>query len=324
MPQMRSLGSFVPTPNLAEAYLGGVNAAGRENELQVNTQMERQKLQQQMAMAEMEAASRASALQQQALRQAQELEVQKAYQQQQIGLAERELSMKEQGQNEELQRAAATSGARMAMQRQVEELIRGGAKPAEAFTRALVSHGPSAEVPGTAYSDVIQNQTAAQIPGNIGGVSKAEGDLGVRGFNTFRSGPNSLQLVPPPVARVPEDVPGDPSKYSFGAALHDKPATRDANKLEKEAEALKKEIRSAKFAAHRASVSKSKDPEARLSLGDKSRIKEYEDQLAEIAKIQSQVSELRSSLTNAPAAAPPGAGGSPKRLKYNPATRRLE
>lgn len=308
MPQLRSFGSFAQTPNLGANYLGGANLAQRESEFQVNTQLERQKLKQQMAMAEMEAASRASALQQQALRQAQELEVEKAYRQQQIGLQERKLALEEQGLNEELQQAAATTGARMAMQRQVEELIRGGASPSQAFRRAAAVGGVAAQLPDGVLSDVMdEGKAQAQSIDPKYEIGKMYPVDGREGWSFGRTGPNSGQYFPQEKqAYVPQPVPGHPDKELFANRLLDKPAAVQANKLEKDADEIRKDLRGDKWAMHKQSLEKSKDPDKKLTLGDKQRISDYNAQLAELKKMQEDIARLRSSLTNAPAAAPQG------------------
>lgn len=317
MPQLRSFTGFAGTPGIGAAYVGGAGVGQRAQEAQMQdataraaigqrasessqqAETSRAQIANQYAMAEMENATRQRALQMQALKDAQELEVQKAYQTAVIGIKDREAQVAAAKQQHEFEQAAAETASRLAMQRQVEELMAGGEKPTDAFRRGMISHGPTANLPGTAWSDVLDPGKAAMIPGDIGQVDRAQGDLGERGYQTFRAGPNSLQLVPPPTTRAPAEVPGDPSKYSFGASLHDKPAEREAQDLEKKRNKLEEKLDSAEFSADRQRLKDYQDnPKKKFSPQQMDAINTFKKKLAQLAKYDEDIARLRSGLTN--------------------------
>ncbi len=302
MPQLRTFSGFASTPNVGSAIVGAAGVAQRAEEARMQAANERARIAQQAAIANMEMQSKQQALQMQMLKEQQELEVQKAYQDAQLGLRERDIALQERKIGDEIAQAANLSSSRMAMQREVERLMSpagGGMKAQDAFRQAIMTHGASADLPGTAYSDVIDSGQGAISPEiEMGQIYNVPGQPG---YKYGRTGPNSIQYFKPErEAAVPEEVEWDPSKIKVGTRYFPKPAATEADRLEKEANDISKRMASADYAAHRQSMSKATDPDAKLSIGDKNRIKEYKDQQAELKKILDKIESLRSSFTNAP------------------------
>lgn len=330
MPQLRTFSGFASTPGIGSAIVGGAGVAQRARESAAQASNERARISSAYAIAEMETRRRQEALvqelqfkqqemqqemqikqqslEQQAFKDAQELEVQKAYHTAQIGLKERDVKVAEQKQQQEMAQVAEKTKSRLNMQRDVEQLLAAGVKPQEAYREVIMRHGPTADLPGSAWSDVIESGGGGAQFSNpdaaIGTMSPVEGQPGWR---MGRTGPNSAQFIPPDKqATVPEEVSFDPSLIKAGTRYLTKPAATEANKLEKEALALKKQLRSADFELHRRSVIKSKDPKAELSVGDKARIAEVNQRQKEIDELEARISQLRGSLTNSPVLPSPG------------------
>lgn len=318
MATIPSFSSFAGTPNLGSAFTAGAGIRQRADESILNARLEREKMGNQMAIAEMETATRRQQLAQQAMMQAQELEaqksalqqkmmmeaqqleVEKAYQQAQIGLRERDLGLQEKEYGREVSQAADISRARLAMQRDVEELIAAGESPSTALQHAIARHGSGADLPSGAWSDMIAQPGREQMTSGFE-MGQMYPVPGQEGWRFGRTGPQSGQYFPPDrSARIPEEVAFDPALVREGSRYFTKPAEKEASKLEKERNDLRSDLRSKEFEIHRQSIIKSQDPKAKLTVGDRTRIQQYQLREREIAELNNRIAALRSSLTNSP------------------------
>lgn len=164
--QIASFGSYAPKPDLAGAYLGGQRNTLEAAKITQDAQTARAQMDTQFRIAEMANAARQAQIQQEALMKAQDLEVQKAYQQQAIGIKQRELDIQDQKEQEQARQAMQEYQAQQQIQKSVQEAMAGGTSAPEAFTAAVSQYGPMAKLPGTAYSDIIQNG-AGGAPGEV-------------------------------------------------------------------------------------------------------------------------------------------------------------
>jgi len=318
MPQMRSFGSFLPAPNLAQSYGAGVGLAQRDEELEARVGMEREKLANDYAMAEMATSARKAALQQEMLQKDQELEVEKMYRQQQVGLRERELQMEQQKIEAVAEEAAQQFEARQAIQQGVEQDLTGGRSPAEAFARNVALHGAAAQLPGSAYSDIIQQAGGpggAATDGGMGDPEMVPVEGAPEGYFSFNTGKGSRVLVNTkkgadlPTEAVP--LEGDPTRMRFGRQTYANPQYTEMRRLEKRRDDLETALSGPKWKAHRQSLKFQADGK-RLTKADESRIKEWASQQAIIRRMDAEVERLKQKFAPeepGAAALPPGLGG---------------
>lgn len=242
MPVMRSFSSFAPTPNLGGAYVGGAGVGVRMVEAENALALGRAKIAADMAQAnkmaavrqqeaQMEAQARSEALQAATLRQQQEIEVQKAYQQAQLGLKERELSQADALMKLKTQEAAQEFDAFQNYQKDAADLIAGKVDPNKAYEQSALKWGPRLRLPAGAYTQAFKPDAAQMGEGSIGTVSDVEG---LPGYKKFRTGEGSFQLVRPPVDMDVEAPAGYqrfgdrlvPERESLGTANARKDLTR--------------------------------------------------------------------------------------------------
>lgn len=139
--------SYAQTPNLAQAYLGGQEIqVARERIAQQAAEaagriaLGRQQLQAEQVANEMEWSAKKDIAARQALQQAQEFEIEKAYRQTQLGMAQRNLAMEESLTRAKLQEAAQEFEAQQEWNRKfpiyTDEGIKAGLLPQDARSAA--------------------------------------------------------------------------------------------------------------------------------------------------------------------------------------------
>lgn len=163
MPVIPSFSSFAQTPNLAQAWLGG-------QELQV----EKQKIAQQAAEAAarinlgyaqlrnqaeqtaMEWNARKEIAGQEALRRQQEMEFEKAYQQQRMGLAEQELNQQQKKLQLDVDAATRRMTAKAVFDREKSRLMAEQVPEIEAVGRAAIKAGPDLGMAPSIITEAMQ------------------------------------------------------------------------------------------------------------------------------------------------------------------------
>lgn len=287
MPQLRSFSGFAGTPGIGSAYVGGLRTAADAQSDAARIQVERQKLAQASVEANMRAQAQAQELAQKAMMQSQELAVQQAYQKSMIGLKERELGTEQQKLDMQAQEAAQQFQARQSMQQEVEKAIAGGSNPSDAFLGAAVRYGPGAGLPGTAYSDIIQN-----APSGGGAQMGPAAVLPVEGtdeYKYFQTGPNSRTLVPrkadlPPSVR---DIPGAEGYQQIGKSVVRKIEPQQEKDLRTDKKRLETWLDSDKALMGQMALRQSQDPKSnKLSRVSELALQEYLDKQKELEKIK--------------------------------------
>lgn len=349
MPQLRSFSSFASTPGIGSAIVGAAGVAQRAQEAAMQAANERARIANQMAIAEMETQARHAALQQQAFKDAQELEVQKQFQQAKLGLEEMQLGQREQQFAQELavsQQRADTDESRIAaaveeskykleQQRELAKVVNEegntGEVSYEDSFRRNVPRFPGAEVPASVMRGAGANALGTPEFQQIQGAPE--------GLGVVRTGPQTYTKIDTRDTAAPklEGVPGAPNLVKWGKTVRNAPEVEDKRVAQKKVETIEADLSGKEFALHRAAVTKSLDPKKKLTEGDKRLIQEYRakekaaaDARAEVQRIQSIMDARASSAVpaNSPATLPAGVGGGstnqPKRLRWNPRTNRLE
>lgn len=148
----------IGAPDLAGAFLGGRRIAQEAYSDAARIQFGREQLAQQAIQNEMELAAKKEALSRESLRRAQEQEIEKAYRETQLGLAERELKNAEAMNALKIQEMARSFDAQQTYQRRVKELApKMGYE--EAARQAILETG------GTGLSTALERpQGPSQLP----------------------------------------------------------------------------------------------------------------------------------------------------------------
>jgi len=201
MPQLRSFSAFAPTPDTGSAFVGGAGVGQRQEESRINAGTARAQMSNQYAIAEMENAAKQQALQMEAMKAAQELEVQRSYQQQSLALKSQEL---EQGQKEfqlKSDQAASEAQAQAMYQSEVASMMKAGKSPAEATAIGIAKHGMAlGERASAPIEQVIRGQQQRGAGFDQAGVPVATELLDKSGKSTgvmvYNSG-ESWQRLPP-------------------------------------------------------------------------------------------------------------------------------
>lgn len=136
-----TLSSYAPGPNLAQSYAAGVGLQQTDQAESDRVQMQKDQLAQQAQQAAMEASMKQQQIQAEAMKAAQELEVQKAYQAQSLALKHDELSQQQAQIDFKTQQAAQEMQAQQAFSAEASRLISTGKSPAEAIATAGATHG---------------------------------------------------------------------------------------------------------------------------------------------------------------------------------------
>lgn len=289
MAQMRSFSSFGATPNAASAYAGGAGIVQRDQELAAKVQSDRAQLANQYAIAEMESSSRKAALAQSALKDAQELEVQKYYQQSMLGLKDRELQMQNAVQMQEAEAMARKFSAQESMRRSVEEAIAKGSTPGAAFSEGVARFGAQADLPGTAFSDMIQAPGAGGDDGL--GPAQMMPVEGTDQYDYFKTGKGSRQLVPRKSAEIPEAVDIEDSGYQrIGDRVLRKVQPAELTDLRKKRDTLEKFLTSADASPGRMALARSKEKGVKLTKPQEFLMNEYLDKQKQLQEIEGKIS----------------------------------
>jgi len=166
--EMSSFSAFLPAPDLAGSYLGGVSAAQKAQEIanqhqqaQASIAMQGQKLQQEQEQAAMENQIKQQQLQQDSLKAQQELQIKGQYDQQMADLRKQQLATASQALALKTQEAAHQYSA----QQQYQSRIQGGEDPLKVFQEMAplmgqhnTSIGSAMRPPNTAPGTPIQVQ----------------------------------------------------------------------------------------------------------------------------------------------------------------------
>ena len=208
MPVIPSFSGYAPKPDLAGAYTESrrINLAEQQAafsaiqahrqlqqqaaEAQQRLQLGQQQLQQQRQIAEMETSARAAVQQQDNLRRQQELEIDKAYKGQLIGLREGELK-----QQQAMDALKVIEASRKFMaQRKYQQLFQEYGGDQAAAQKAMMQVGPEAGFESGAYSSLFKTpQARPLIPPNIieqGGQQFGQYEEGERFYPLPQSAPD--------------------------------------------------------------------------------------------------------------------------------------
>lgn len=174
MPVLPNFSAFAPTPNNANAWLGGAALAQRDKQFQAQLAMEQQKLDQQAASAQMEHAIQQQRLEETSLRAHQEMNIKSQYDQQMLGLRSQQLKGEEAALKLKTEEAAQQFQARQRIQdsppdERIDSILRNSAAagvsiPAGAFTSFMEGKDPNrAEAPRTFDLDGLPGFRAVEI-----------------------------------------------------------------------------------------------------------------------------------------------------------------
>lgn len=195
-----AFGSFAATPNTAQSYLSGAKLAIDQQsdqqrlaaQVQQHAQtiaLEKQRLQQQAQLAEIEMAAKQAAQQREELVRQQQNEIENQYKQSMIGLKQRELEQDQQ----KLTLAATQAARQFSAKQKYESLIAGGMEP----QKAILQVGPEMGIPGGAYTAALgaeRNFTPTEI--DVGGNKLTQMSPNRYAFSPKANLPNSYEQGP--------------------------------------------------------------------------------------------------------------------------------
>lgn len=311
MPQLRSFTGFAPSPSLPDAYKTGYDINQQQQQIDQRGQIARDEIANRFAIAEMENASKRAALQQQALMQAQELEVQKSLKQQALGLQARELEQQQALAQQQMaltgrhydteaqktgvvvDQAARKYEAQQRMRMAVQQAISEGKSPTEAFQGAAAVFGTEA---GADIRDITGTRAGGAGAAGPMATPTAMDLLDEHGNPTgqqiYQASPNRFATLPAkkeaPTESTP--VPGSEGRLlKFGNKTFESPAYADLKELKKERDTLSKKLESDAFMMERSAYEKSLDPNNELSAAKKSLAKKYADEKAKLDALEAKI-----------------------------------
>jgi hypothetical protein len=291
------------TPDFGGSWAAGAGIGQREVESAQQFKLGREKIAADMAQAEMELSAKRAAMAQQAMAQAQELEIEKAYRQSMLGLRDRELQMQEQQAASEIESVANQFAAQQRMRSYVEDAISQGKPVGEAFQEAMALHGVGAGAPGSAFGEMMPGQAEAEIPAPI---MQEMAGTGAEGFRVAKTSKNQWQVFPPQGPAQAAPVPGAPGSLEYGRRVI---PDRRYRQLESEIDDIRTRLNSDAWSIKRTAYEESKDPDAELTKTKKIWAREYKAQLDELKKREEQLAEIGARHTPSPRASTNAAPG---------------
>jgi len=291
MPQLRSFSAFGSTPNVGSSYVGGAGVGQRIQETQINAATQRAQIANQYAIAEMENASKRAALAQKALSDAQELEVQKAYQQSQLALRGRELDLSEQGYNLKADEASRQFMAQEQMRRGVQEALAKDPKmdPGVALRKQASIWGPQAGLKADEYNSMFSQQSAGLPPPVAVDIVDSQGKP--TGQKVVQTGTNSRVVLHDPRENPTEATPAPGtggSMLQWGNRLFANP---EYQQLNKDKARIEKMLEGPDMELNRRALTK---PEGSRTSRDAVLISEYRNKQAELKAIQDKIAAFSS------------------------------
>ena len=292
MPQLRSFSAFGSTPNVGSAYVGGAGVGQRIQETQINAATQRAQIANQYAIAEMENASKRAALAQKALSDAQELEVQKAYQQSQLALKGRELDLSEQGYNLKSDEASRQFMAQEQMRRGVVDALAQNPEmdPGTAFRKQASIWGVQAGAPGSVMGDII-NSSPGGVNSSMGMPKAVQLEGAEDGTQVAQLSPNRWAFVPKTATQPTEAAPAPGtggSMLKWGNRLFANP---EYQQLNKDKARIEKMLEGPDMELNRRALTK---PEEKRTSRDAVLISEYRNKQAELKAIQDKIAAFSS------------------------------
>lgn len=319
MPQLRSFSAFAPTPDTGSAFVGGAGVGQRQQETAINAATARSQMSNQYAIAEMENAAKQQALQMEAMKAAQELEVQRSYQQQSLALKSQEL---EQGQQEfqmKSDQAAREAQAQAMYQSDVASMMKAGKSPAEATATAVAKYGLA-----------MGDRAATPMEGVIrGGAQRAQ--IGPNGqpvaFPLLKTGGEStgrdmVQTGPETFSFVPEKGPASQAPLGYMPFTDEKGMTHIVpdlkyRNLAEEVKTKSKDLNNimGPYAQGIQAARVATTGSGNLTVRQKADLKKYLDAVDEYKALRERLDNYDAGGFTPPTTAPAAGGGSRKPVK---------
>lgn len=282
MPQLKTFSGFASTPDVGGTYVGMKSVMQREKEAAINADIARQKIASEMAQAQMEAAYRQQALTQKSLQDAQEIEIQRAYNESILGLKGRELQVGEDALNMKADEASRKYAAQESIRREIQKAISNNEPFGEAKDRAYSLYGAAAELPSAAYGSGASGRrspvlNAQDIPGMPGFSAVETSDGHYQVFDMRKA--DSAGAVP---------VPGAPGKLKFGDSIFDDPQYK---RIENDITRIQSSLNNKESIPKRMAFDKMKSG-GQLSDAETAFAFQYANDLNELKKAQRSLSEL--------------------------------
>lgn len=266
---------------------------------------QRAQIQNQMAMAELEAATKKDALQQQALQAAQELEVKKQEQLSLLSLHQHEQELQQQKIDQVAKQALNEWNARQQIQHAVESGMAGSEgvpkKTApEAFLEASARFGPQAGFDNSALAKIMDLSPAgarAGLPDAIASPLKDDQGNVLPGYYTTPTserGRSVFHVAGEKDTSVAE-LPGSLGELTAGGKRFKSADLIKYNETKKDIDAIQKRLDSADW-SFRKRASEMKKEGKKLTDAQKVWAKEWDDQVGQLGKLKSENEELRKSL----------------------------
>lgn len=322
MPVIPSHTGFAATPNTASAFLGGArisaDIAQDSNRLQMEArriQLQRDALAQEAQQAQMQLQAKEAQAERQALRDQQQMEMEKAYQQAQIGLRQRELQGEEKALQFKTQEAAQKSMAQQMYQAKAQRLMteHPDMNPQEAYQQAALEFGPQMNLPSGAYTAAFRGR---------GGGAEFGGATPVSGlpdqYRQVQTGPGTRRIL-----RVPDSVTGTETATPIPGAkgyveYHGKTLRVPDETRPIQTQLTKLEAAHEKDTPGRLAAQKAADPKKKMTSTDKLALESYRAREKKITELEEEIRAIRK---GGPASAPTNAA--PKRFVWDSKQKKL-
>lgn len=295
MPTMRSFSGYASTPDLGGSFIGGANSMTALIQAGNQLKLGREKIQADMAQANMEMQAKQQALQSQALRDEQELRVKDQYQQSILGMKQRELDQAQELVGLKTQEAARQFQAQQGFEKSMADLTAGGMDVNEAFKRSALNFGPQMGMPGSAYSGLMPDQGGGMA--DFGAAAPVEGLP--EDFRQVQTGPASRRIIQLPKS-VEEDggeaqpIPNLPGKMEYRGKVYSTKDPTELTDLRKKRDRMEIALEKEEEAPMAKSIAAAKDSGKKLSktqelfeqklVGKRSEIRAIEDQIKAFSK----------------------------------------
>lgn len=290
-----SFGSFAQTPNLASSFLGGAKLSADIAQDAARLQLQRQQLAQEAQQAQMQMQAKEAQAERQALRDQQEMEMEKAYKDAQIGLRQRELQGEEQVLQFKTQEAVQKSMAQQMYQSEAQKLIDGGSNPQEAYQQAALRFGPQMGLPSGAYSAAFRGSGGSA---QLGPASPLLDQAGVpTGMMQAMSSDRARRIFAPPTSiqsQKAEPIEGTDQYMRVGERVLPKkdPTVQIRAELKKLEEAHRTDVNGRLLAKA--------DPKKKMADTDKLKLEDYRAREKKIAELEEQIKAMRAGPVKAP------------------------
>ena len=229
MPQAYPIPPWMgPQPQIAQLYAEGVK-------IRQQTVLERERLNNQQVLARMQIDARREEADRNHLLEQQQLEIEKAYKEAEVGLRQEELKRRDEETQLKVQEAARQYQSQQMAQQEAEQMIQGGLEPETAWKRSWMKYGPTAGLTGGAMGQMTRGGGSGGL--DYGPARPVPGTPPEWNMYERQTGPETISLIRPPTS-MDNGEPAPEGYFKHGNKL----LVERESRASKEAKAALKEF----------------------------------------------------------------------------------